>query len=66
MRSQKRKSSGNPKAMNIIRLKDFAETLPRDSTLRAIIVLDSDEMSVEAFLAKLPLWLRLNRISNRG
>lgn len=44
----------------IRRLKDFALRLPEDSTLKRVLLAEEDMLSVEEFLIKLPLWLRLS------
>jgi len=44
-------------------LKEFAfNHLPKDSTLRDIILSEEDEISVSTFLARLPIWLKLLKI----
>ncbi|MBO3800175.1 MAG: hypothetical protein FGF52_03885 [Candidatus Brockarchaeota archaeon] len=51
-----------PKAnkLDMRRLKDFAlKSLPEDSKLKALILSEKDEISVEEFLAKMSVWLKL-------
>ena len=51
-----------PKAnkLDVRRLKDFAlKALPKDSKLRTLILSEKDEISVEEFLAKVSIWLKL-------
>ena len=46
--------------LDIKRLKEFAfKSLPEDSKLRTIILSEKDEVSVEEFLAKIGIWLKL-------
>lgn len=46
-------------------LKSFAfEKLPKGWPLREILLSDEDELDVNVFLARLPLWLRLSRVSS--
>ena len=57
--------------VNIKTLKKFAlNKLPKDWPLREILLSESDdELDVFVFLARLPVWLRLMRLSedvNRG
>jgi hypothetical protein len=48
--------------IDIRRLKRFAlEHLPRDSPLRDVLLAEEDELSVQDFLAKMDLWLKLLR-----
>lgn len=49
--------------LNIQRLKEFALTkLPRDSTLREILLAETKEIDISTFLARLPIWLRLSAL----
>lgn len=51
--------------INIRRLKDFAFTqLPKDWPLREILLSEEDELAIQIFLARLPVWLRLSRVSD--
>ena len=51
-------SSDRP--LDIRRLKAWAQkTLPGDSKLREVLLLDEDRMLPEAFLAKMDVWLAL-------
>lgn len=46
--------------LDIRRLKDFAmRNLPEDSKLRTLILSERDELSIEEFLVKMGVWLRL-------
>lgn len=48
--------------VSIVALKKFAEErLPRESTLREVLLTERDELSAGEFLAKLDVWLRLLR-----
>lgn len=48
------------KKMNIVGLKRFvAERLPAGSSLRSVILAESDELGMEEFLAKMEVWLKL-------
>lgn len=44
---------------NLRRLKRIISRLPRDHPLRAVLMVEADEMSQEEFLAKVPSWLKL-------
>ena len=51
--------------ISIRRLKSFAfSQLPKEWPLRDIILSEEDELDVRIFLARLPVWLRLSRISD--
>ncbi len=50
--------------ISIRKLKDFAFTqLPKDWPLREILLSENDELEVSVFLARLPVWLRVSRLS---
>ena len=36
-----------------------ADVLPRASNLKAVLFIEEDVMSVDAYLAKVPIWLKL-------
>lgn len=40
-------------------LKTFARKLPRDSSLRNVLVAEKDQMGATEFLHKLEIWLKL-------
>ena len=45
--------------LNLREFKSWAERqLPRDSTLRDFILSEPDELSIEAVLAKIPIWFK--------
>lgn len=49
-----------PSRLDMRRLKDFAlKTLPEDSKLRILLLSEKDELSVEEFVAKVGIWLKL-------
>ena len=52
--------------INLQPLKAFALKLPSSSPLRVILLLEDDELDVRTFLARMPVWLRLLRISEEG
>jgi len=54
------------KTVEIRRLKDFALRLPPNSPLRTILLLEDEKLDVHTFLARMPVWLRLLRISEEG
>lgn len=48
--------------VNIKSLKLFAyEKLPEGSPLREVLLVENDEITVEEFLIKMDLWLKLSR-----
>jgi len=48
------------RTVNIRNLKDFAtKELPVNSTLREVLLSEPDEVEVNEFLARLPVYLRL-------
>jgi hypothetical protein len=50
--------------VNIEKLKEFAlDKLPRNSALREVLISEEDELDVKIFMARLPVWLRLNSFS---
>lgn len=49
------------------RLKDFAiDRLPHGSVLREVLITQESQMDVRTFLARLPLYLRLSRVEEKG
>ena len=61
MKSKQEKSL---RLVDISRLKKFAfNNLPKDWPLREILLSENDELDVSVFLARLPVWLKLNRFS---
>ncbi len=51
-----------PRTIKISVLKQFTlDTLPAGCTLREVLLADKDEMPVDEFLCKIPLWLALLR-----
>ena len=56
-------NSPRRRVIEIRRLKDFALKLPPNSPLRVVLLLEDDELDVQTFLARMPVWLRLLRIS---
>ena len=52
--------------VNIRKLKQFAfEKLPKNWPLREILLSEEDELEIHVFLARLPIWLRLSRITGK-
>jgi hypothetical protein len=52
-------------ALDISKLKSFAiDNLPVGSPLREILLGENNEMTVDVFLARLPLYLRLSKLQN--
>jgi hypothetical protein len=48
--------------VNIKKLKEFVlEKLPKNSALREILISEEDELDINVFLARLPVWLKLSR-----
>ena len=48
------------KQLDIHGLKNWAkETLPRTSQIRSILLLESEFLTVEEFIAKMDIWLKL-------
>jgi hypothetical protein len=45
--------------VSVRRLKDFALKLPPDHPLRAVLLVENDEMGSEEVLCKMVTWLRL-------
>ena len=53
--------------VNISKLKVFVErNFPKGSPLQVVFVGEDDLVSAEAFLAKLPIWLKLIKLSTRN
>ena len=46
--------------ISVTELKRYSSGLPTDSALRQILALERDEIAVEEFLARLPIWLALS------
>ena len=56
-------SDGNLKFVDIESLKKWAlANLPVSSRLREILLLEKDKLSIEGFLAKMDVWLKLIRL----
>ncbi len=57
----------NSKAVDISKLKAFVEdNFPPSSPLQVIFADEENLLSAEAFLAKLPVWLKLTKLSTRN
>jgi hypothetical protein len=53
--------------VNIKKLKEFAiHKLPKNSVLRDILISEEDELDINIFLARLPVWLKLSRFLKDG
>jgi hypothetical protein len=56
----------NSRLVDISRLKDFVEdNFPPGSPLQIVLADEEDLLSAEAFLAKLPIWLKLTKLSTK-
>lgn len=52
--------------VDIRKLKEFAfNELTMKCSLKEILLSESDELEVQTFLARLPIWLRLGRLAFR-
>ena len=50
-----------PARIKINALKEFAsQRLPRNAPLREVLLSEEDELEVDVFLARLPIWLKLS------
>ena len=53
--------------IDISRLRNFAlDTLPPESPLREVLAAEANELRVDVFLARLPIWLRLSTLQKDG
>ncbi|MEM3697092.1 MAG: hypothetical protein QXQ94_06285 [Candidatus Bathyarchaeia archaeon] len=51
-----------PARVSIKKLKEFAiYKLPKNSALREILISEENELDINVFLARLPVWLKLSR-----
>jgi hypothetical protein len=49
------------------RLKQFAlESLPAESPLRSVLLSEADQLSIQDYLAKMDLWLKLLSLERIG
>ena len=56
----------NSRVVDISSLKTFVEAnFPPESPLRIVFADEEDLLSAEAFLAKLPIWLKLTHLPKR-
>ena len=55
-----------PRKIDLRPLKAFALKLPPNSPLRVVFLLEDEKLDVYTFLARMPVWLRLLRISEEG
>jgi hypothetical protein len=56
----------NSRTVDISKLKAFVDdNFPPGSPLQVIFADEDDLLSAEAFLAKLPIWLKLTKLSKR-
>ena len=61
---QPKKANQPREKVDMRALKSFAiQKLPKEWPLREILLSDEDELEITVFLARLPLWLRLSRVS---
>jgi hypothetical protein len=59
-------SEARKKQINISSLKSFvAQNYPAGSPLQIVLVDEENVLSLEAFLAKLPVWLKLSNFANK-
>ena len=49
----------SPTNVDIRRLKAFALSLPREATLRDLLLTEEDQMNTDEFLAKMDIWLKI-------
>ena len=64
---QRKKVPANLRVVDISKLKAFVEAnFPPKSPLRIVLADEPDLLSAEAFLAKLPIWLKLTDLSTRN
>ena len=50
-----------PARIKMKALKEFAsQRLPRNAPLREVLLSEEDELEVDVFLARLPIWLKLS------
>jgi hypothetical protein len=55
-----------PRTINIRPLKTFALQLPKDQALRDILLAENEELDLFTFLARLPIWLQLSKLNDKG
>ena len=64
--SQSNRLESTARILDIKRLKQWvAGTLPSSYYLREVIMMEPDELSIEEYLAKIPLWLKLLGLDTR-
>jgi len=52
--------------LGIRSLKQWAATsLPSSNYLREVLLMEPDELNVEEYLAKIPIWLKLQKLDTR-
>jgi hypothetical protein len=56
------RSASQSGTVDVRRLKDFALTLPKGSSLKDLLVSEDDELDVREFLVKMGVWLKLLRM----
>ena len=49
--------------VDISRLKGFALQLPADHPLQRVLLIEKDRLTVDEFLSRIDLWLRLSTIN---
>jgi len=49
--------------VDISKLKGFALQLPQDHPLQRVLLVEKDKLTVDEFLSRLDLWLRLSTIN---
>jgi hypothetical protein len=58
-----KKSNGAKRKVEISSLKTLVEVrFPQGAPLREILMKESDELSIDLFLARVPIWLQLSRL----
>lgn len=58
-------SPRNTGTLNTKKLMEFAEELPENHPLKTILLLEEKEISIDDFLIKIPIWLKLARFRGR-
>jgi len=49
--------------VDISRLKEFALQLPQDHTLQRVLLVEKDRLTVDEFLSRIYLWLKLSAVN---
>jgi len=49
--------------VDISRLKEFALQLPQDHPLQRVLLVEKDRLTVDEFLSRIDLWLKLSAVN---